>query len=183
MGKLTVTKGEIDGLLILEPAVYGDERGYFMESYNKRDFKEAGIDNVFVQDNQSLSKKGVLRGLHYQINYPQSKLVRVLRGEIYDVAVDMRKGSPTFGQWHGVYLSDTNQKQFFLPKGFAHGFLVLSDEAVFLYKCDDYYHPEDEAGIIWNDKVLGVVWPIERVGKITISEKDGKLPVFANAVR
>ena len=136
---------------VITPAVFGDERGYFMETYNYNDYKEAGIDMEFVQDNQSSSKKGVLRGLHFQINYPQDKLVRVVSGEVYDVAVDLREGSPTYGQWHGVLLSAENKKQFFIPKNFAHGFVVLSESAEFAYKCTDFYHPNDEGGLAWND--------------------------------
>ena len=155
MGQIKVEKnvGGIEGLCIVEPAVHGDERGYFMETYNEKDMKEAGIDIHFVQDNQSASKKGVLRGLHFQINHPQDKLVRVIRGEVYDVAVDLREGSRTFGQWYGVLLSEENKKQFFIPKNFAHGFLVLSDYAEFCYKCTDFYHPDDEGGIAYNTPV------------------------------
>ena len=144
MGKITVETCKIEGLKVITPTVFGDARGYFMETYNFNDFKEAGIDQVFVQDNQSSSTKGVLRGLHYQIAHPQDKLVRVVRGEVFDVAVDLRKGSATYGEWFGVLLSEENKKQFFIPKGFAHGFLVLSDYAEFCYKCSDFYHPGDE---------------------------------------
>ena len=161
MGKIRVTNcGDIEGLKIIEPTVFGDERGYFMETYNYNDFAEAGIDCTFVQDNQSASKKGVLRGLHFQIHYPQDKLVRVVNGEVYDVAVDLRPGSATFGKWHGVLLSAENKKQFFVPKGFAHGFIVLSDYAEFCYKVTDFYHPNDEGGLMWNDPKLGVQWPL-----------------------
>ena len=145
MGKIKVTTCQIEGLKVIEPTVFGDDRGYFMETYNYNDFKEAGIDVEFVQDNQSSSRKGVLRGLHFQINYPQDKLVRVVSGEVFDVAVDLREGSATYGQWYGVILSAENKKQFFIPKNFAHGFLVLSDHAEFTYKCTDFYHPNDEA--------------------------------------
>ena len=162
MGKITVETCEIEGLKIITPTVFGDSRGYFMETYNYNDFKEAGIDYNFVQDNQSASKKGVLRGLHFQINYPQDKLVRVINGEVFDVAVDMRQGSKTYGQWYGVKLSAENKKQFFIPKNFAHGFLVLSDYAEFAYKCTDFYHPNDEGGIIWNDPDIAIEWPIEK---------------------
>ena len=144
MGKITVTPCDIEGLYVIEPTVFKDERGYFVETYNQNDMKEAGLDMVFVQDNQSSSRKGVLRGLHFQINYPQDKLVRVVSGEVFDVAVDLREGSPTYGQWYGVLLSAENKKQFFIPKGFAHGFLVLSEHAEFVYKCSDFYHPNDE---------------------------------------
>ena len=161
MGKITVEKnvGGIEGLFVLTPAVFGDARGYFMETYNQNDMKEAGLDMVFVQDNQSSSSKGVLRGLHFQINHPQGKLVRVISGEVFDVAVDLRKGSETYGKWHGEILSAENKKQFYLPEGFAHGFLVLSETAEFCYKCTDFYHPGDEGGIIWNDPEIGIKWP------------------------
>ena len=159
MGKITVETCEIEGLKVITPTVFGDARGYFMETYNYNDFKEAGIDQVFVQDNQSASVKNVLRGLHFQINYPQDKLVRVVSGEVFDVAVDLRPGSETYGKWFGVTLSAENKKQFFIPKNFAHGFLVLSDEAEFCYKVDDFWHPNDEAGIAWNDPAIGVEWP------------------------
>ena len=179
MGKITVETCEIEGLKIITPTVREDARGYFMESYNYNDFKEAGIDHVFVQDNQSASVKGVLRGLHFQINYPQDKLVRVLRGEVYDVAVDLRKGSPTYGQWHGVLLSEENKKQFFVPKDFAHGFFVVSDYAEFAYKCTDFYHPNDEGGIIWNDPDLGINWPLPEGMQPILSEKDVRNGSFA----
>ena len=156
MGKITVEECGIEGLKIITPAVFGDARGYFMETYNYNDFKEAGIPEVFVQDNQSASKRGVLRGLHFQIQHPQAKLVRVIRGEVFDVAVDLRKGSPTYGQWHGEILSEENKKQFFIPKNFAHGFLVLSEYAEFCYKCTDFYHPNDEGGLLWSDPEIGV---------------------------
>lgn len=172
MGKITVETCEIEGLKIITPAVFGDARGYFMETYNERDFKEAGIDVVFVQDNQSASSKGVLRGLHFQKQFPQDKLVRVVRGEVYDVAVDLREGSPTFGKWHGVYLSEENKKQFFVPKNFAHGFLVLSDYAEFCYKCSDFYHPDDEGGIFYKDPDIGVEWPIPEGMELLLSKKD-----------
>lgn len=174
MGKFQVETCEIEGLKIITPTVFGDERGYFMETYQYEDFKAAGIDVTFVQDNQSASKKGVLRGLHFQINYPQDKLVRVISGEVYDVAVDLRKGSPTYGQWHGELLSAENKKQFFIPKDFAHGFLVLSDYAEFCYKCTDYYHANDEGGLLWSDPEIGVEWPIPEGMELTISEKDKK---------
>ncbi|MDE6606779.1 MAG: dTDP-4-dehydrorhamnose 3,5-epimerase [Lachnospiraceae bacterium] len=172
MGKITVETCEIEGLKVITPTVFGDERGYFMETYNYNDYKEAGIDQVFVQDNQSASKKGVLRGLHFQINYPQDKLVRVLKGEVYDVAVDLRKGSKTFGKWHGVLLSEENKKQFFVPKNFAHGFLVLSDYAEFAYKCTEFYHPNDEGGIYYADKEIGIEWPIPEGMELVLSERD-----------
>ena len=174
MGKITVTPCEIEGLYIIEPSVFGDERGYFMETYNQNDFKEAGLNMVFVQDNQSMSVKGVLRGLHYQKQYPQGKLVRVVRGRVFDVAVDLRSGSATYGKWFGVELSAENKKQFYIPEGFAHGFLVLSDEAEFCYKCTDFYRPGDEGGLAWNDAEIGIKWPVEDGMKLIISEKDQK---------
>ena len=174
MGKIQVETCEIEGLKVITPTVFGDERGYFMETYNLRDFEEAGLGYTFVQDNQSGSRRGVLRGLHFQINYPQDKLVRVVRGEVFDVAVDLREGSPTFGKWYGVRLSAENKKQFFIPKNFAHGFLVLSDEAEFAYKCTDFYHPNDEGGLIWNDPDIGIDWPIGEGMELIISEKDRK---------
>ncbi len=186
MGKITVETCEIEGLKIITPAVYGDERGYFMETYQYQDFKEAGMDYVFVQDNQSASKKGVLRGLHFQKQFPQDKLVRVIRGEVFDVAVDLRKNSPTFGQWHGVILSEENKKQFFVPKNFAHGFLVLSDYAEFCYKCTDFYHPNDEGGISWKDEKIGVQWPIPEGMDLILSEKDknwGGLDAFIREMK
>lgn len=166
MGQIKVEKnvGGIDGLCIIEPAVHGDNRGYFMETYSQRDMEEAGINIVFVQDNQSCSTKGVLRGLHFQKQYPQTKLVRVIKGRVFDVAVDLRADSKTYSKWYGVELTEENKKQFLIPKGFAHGFLVLSDEAEFCYKCDDFYHPGDEGGMAWNDPKIGIVWP-EVVGE------------------
>lgn len=172
MGKFNFIKTEIDGVYIIETAVFGDNRGYFMETYNYNDFKVAGLDMVFVQDNQSKSKKGVLRGLHFQKNHPQGKLVRVVKGEVFDVAVDIRKGSKTFGEWVGVVLSEKNKKQFYIPEGFAHGFLVLSDEAEFCYKCTDFYHPEDEGGIAWDDDEIGIKWPMEGIEEVILSDKD-----------
>ena len=159
MGQIKVSKCPIDGLFIIEPAVHGDNRGYFMETYNQRDMQEAGLNMVFVQDNQSMSTKGVLRGLHFQKQYPQGKLVRVIRGRVFDVAVDLRNGSGTYGKWFGVELSEENKKQFYIPEGFAHGFLVLSESAEFCYKCTDFYHPGDEGGLAWNDPAIGIEWP------------------------
>ena len=177
MGQITVEKnvGGIEGLCVITPAVHGDARGYFMETYNASDMKEAGLDIAFVQDNQSMSTKGVLRGLHYQKEFPQCKLVRVIRGSVFDVAVDLREGSATYGKWYGLELSAENKKQFLIPRGFAHGFLVLSDEAEFCYKCDDFYHPEDEAGIAWNDPYIAVEWPELDVPYL-LSEKDQMWP-------
>ncbi len=158
MGQIKVTKCDIDGLCVIEPTVHGDARGYFMETYNQRDMEEAGLDMVFVQDNQSCSSKGVLRGLHFQKEYPQGKLVRVVRGKVFDVAVDLRSDSETYGKWFGVELSEENKKMFYIPEGFAHGFLVLSDIAEFCYKCTDFYHPGDEGGLAWNDPEIGIDW-------------------------
>ncbi len=161
MGQITVEKnlGGIEGLCLITPAVHGDSRGYFMETYNQREMEEAGIHLTFVQHNQSSSGKGVLRGLHFQKQFPQTKLVRVIRGTVFDVAVDLRPGSPTRGRHYGVILSEENRKQFLIPRGFAHGFLVLSDTAEFCYLCDDFYHPGDEGGLAWNDPEIGIVWP------------------------
>lgn len=161
MGQITVEKnvGGIEGLCVITPAVHGDNRGYFMETYSQRDMEEAGINIVFVQDNQSCSTKGVLRGLHFQKQYPQTKLVRAIKGRVFDVAVDLRKNSKTYGKWYGVELTEENKKQFLIPKGFAHGFLVLSDIAEFCYKCDDFWHPNDEGGLAWNDPAIGIEWP------------------------
>ena len=180
MGKFNFIKTDIEGVFIIEPTAFGDERGYFMETYQYNDFAAAGIDVKFVQDNQSMSKKGVLRGLHFQKQFPQSKLVRVIRGEVYDVAVDLREGSPTYGKYVGVLLSAENKRQFFIPKNFAHGFLVLSDEAEFVYKVDDFYHPNDEGGLMWNDPSVGVNWPIEDGMEIILSEKDKINPTLEN---
>lgn len=190
MGQINVTKCPIEGLYIIEPAVHGDSRGYFMETYSQRDMAEAGLNMVFVQDNQSMSTKGVLRGLHFQKEFPQGKLVRVIRGSVFDVAVDLRSGSETYGQWYGVELTAENKKQFYISEGFAHGFLVLSDEAEFCYKVTDFYHPGDEGGLAWNDPEIGIEWP-DVVGeyngnasaegyalkdgtKLNLSEKDQK---------
>lgn len=177
MGKISVTYdcNGIKGLKVIEPKVYGDSRGYFMETYNYNDFKDAGIDCIFVQDNQSASKKGVLRGLHFQLNYPQDKLVRVVNGEVFDVAVDLREESETFGKWYGVILSSDNKKQFFIPKGFAHGFIVLSDYAEFCYKVTDFYHPNDEGGLLWKDPDINIAWPMPEgmtEGDLILSDKD-----------
>ena len=159
MGQIKVTKCPIEGLYIIEPTVHGDHRGYFMETYNQRDMEEAGLNMVFVQDNPSMSVKGVLRGLHFQKQYPQGKLVRVIKGRVFDVAVDLRSGSETYGQWYGVELTEENKKQFYVSEGFAHGFLVLSDTAEFCYKVTDFYRPGDEGGLAWNDPAIGINWP------------------------
>ena len=159
MGQIKVTKCPIEGLYIIEPKVHGDNRGYFMETYSQRDMAEAGLNMVFVQDNQSMSVKGVLRGLHFQKEYPQGKLVRVIKGRVFDVAVDLRSGSETYGQWYGVELTEENRKQFYISEGFAHGFLVLSDTAEFCYKVTDFYRPGDEGGLAWNDPAIGIQWP------------------------
>ncbi len=176
MGKFNFLKTSIEGVIIVEPTVFGDDRGYFMETYQYNDFSEGGIDVTFVQDNQSKSKKGVLRGLHFQKQFPQSKLVRVISGEVYDVAVDLRPNSPTYGKYEGVILSAENKRQFFIPKGFAHGFVVLSDEAEFVYKVDDFYHPNDEGGLMWNDPDVGIEWPIDQNFEILLSDKDKTNP-------
>lgn len=182
MAKILVENCDIEGLKVITPTVFPDARGYFMETYNENDFKEAGIDVVFVQDNQSASSKGVLRGLHFQINHPQDKLVRVIKGKVFDVAVDLRKNSKTYGKWFGVVLSEENKKQFFIPKNFAHGYLVLSDYAEFAYKCTEFYHPNDEGGIRYDTKEIGVDWPLEGI-KPLLSDKDikwGGLREFEN---
>ncbi|HNR26457.1 MAG TPA: dTDP-4-dehydrorhamnose 3,5-epimerase [Methanobacteriaceae archaeon] len=172
MGKFTFTKTRIPDVYIIEPTVFGDDRGYFMETYHAQEFKEAGLDFNFVQDNQSKSRRGVLRGLHFQYQHPQGKLVRVIKGEVFDVAVDLRKDSPTYGQWEGVTLSEENKKQFYIPEGFAHGFLVLSDEAEFTYKCTNFYQADDEGGLPWDDPDIGIDWPLDRVDEVLLSEKD-----------
>lgn len=159
MGQIKITNCSIEGLYIIQPTVHGDQRGYFMETYNQNDMIEHGLDMVFVQDNQSMSKKGVLRGLHFQKQFPQGKLVRVIKGRVFDVAVDLRSNSSTYGQWYGIELTADNKKQFYISPGFAHGFLVLSDEAEFCYKVTDFYHPGDEGGLAWNDPSIGIVWP------------------------
>lgn len=194
MGQITVTKCPIEGLYVIEPTVHGDDRGYFMETYNQRDMAEAGLNMVFVQDNQSMSTKGVLRGLHAQKDHPQGKLVRVIQGRVFDVAVDMRPGSETYGKWYGVELTAENKKQFYISEGFAHGFLVLSDTAEFCYKVTDFYHPNDELGYAWNDPAIGVRWPgvvgeyrgsasaegyaLEDGTPLNLSEKDQKHPAL-----
>lgn len=183
MSKIKIETCEIEGLCIIEPAVFGDERGYFMETYNQRDMAEAGLNMTFVQDNQSMSVKGVLRGLHFQKRYPQGKLIRVIKGEIFDVAVDLRKGSTSFGRWHGERLSEENKKQFYIPEGFAHGFYVLSEKAECCYKCTDFYHPDDEGGILWNDPEIGITWPLLPGIPVILSEKDKKHPFLCELQR
>lgn len=183
-GNFTFTQTSIEGVVIVDMKAYGDDRGYFMETYKQPDFIAGGIDVDFVQDNQSSSSKGVLRGLHFQINHPQSKLVRVVKGTVFDVAVDLREGSPTYGKWEGVILSAENRRQLFIPRGFAHGFLVMSDMAEFCYKCDDVYHPNDEGGLMWNDPAIGIVWPALEGDvafdemKVILSDKDKVHPAF-----
>ncbi|PPK46376.1 dTDP-4-dehydrorhamnose 3,5-epimerase [Clostridium algidicarnis] len=172
MGKFNFIKTRIDDVWVIEPTLFGDDRGYFMETYNYEEFKNAGLNMVFVQDNQSKSKKGVLRGLHFQTKYQQGKLVRVIKGEVFDVAVDLRKSSKTYGKWHGVTLTEENKKQFYVPEGFAHGFLVLSEEAEFVYKCTDFYHPEFEGGLAFDDKDINIKWPIEDIKEVILSQKD-----------
>lgn len=176
MGKFQFQKTDIDGLYVIEPTVFGDERGYFMETYNYNEFKEAGLDMVFVQDNESKSKKGVLRGLHFQTRNSQGKLVRVIEGEVFDVAVDLREGSKTFGKWYGVTLNAENKRQFYIPEEFAHGFVVLSEVAKFVYKCTNFYDPSSEAGLMWNDPDIGIDWPITDDMTVLLSEKDKKHP-------
>ncbi len=176
MTNFDFNKTNIDGLYIIESKVFGDNRGYFMETYNKEQFAEAGFNVTFVQDNESKSSKGVLRGLHFQRKHSQGKLVRVTKGEVFDVAVDLRTGSKTYGQWECVILSEENKKQFYIPKGFAHGFLVLSDEAVFNYKCTDFYAPEYDGGVMWNDSDINIEWPLDGIENLLLSEKDKKHP-------
>ena len=196
MGQIRIEQNVngIEGLCVIEPAVHGDSRGYFMETYSQRDMEENGINIVFVQDNQSMSAKGVLRGLHFQKQYPQTKLVRVIKGSVFDVAVDLRTGSKTYGKWYGIELTEENKKQFLIPQGFAHGFLVLSDTAEFCYKVDDFYHPNDEGGLAWNDPKIGIEWPqvtgayngtacadgyaMADGTPLKLSEKDQKLPTL-----
>lgn len=199
MGQIKVTKTPIEGVCVIEPTVHGDRRGYFTEIYNKRDMAEFGLDMEFVQDNQSMSTKGVLRGLHFQKHFPQGKLVRVIKGRVFDVVVDLRQNSDTYGKWFGIELTAENHKQLYIPKGFAHGFLVLSDEAEFCYKVTDFYHPNDEGGLAWNDPEIGIEWP-EIVGEykgtsdsdgytlkdgtpLNLSDKDKKNPVLKDVFK
>lgn len=182
MSNFIFNRTDIKGLFIIEQKIFNDARGYFMETYNEKAFKEAGLNIKFVQDNQSKSKKGVLRGLHFQKKYPQGKLVRILKGEVFDVAVDLRKNSDTFKKWYGCVLSESNRKQMYIPAGFAHGFLVLSDVAEFAYKCTDFYHPEDEGGYLWNDPGFNIKWPLNGMEELLLSEKDKNYPLF-NQIR
>ncbi|MBQ9026438.1 MAG: dTDP-4-dehydrorhamnose 3,5-epimerase [Methanobrevibacter sp.] len=181
MGQFKFTECDIEGMILVDPAVFCDNRGYFMETYQENDFKEAGYDLTFVQDNQSSSTKGVLRGLHLQLKYPQGKLVRVIRGEVFDVGVDLRADSPTYGKWFGAILSEENKKQLYIPPCFAHGFVVLSDTAEFVYKCTEFYHGEDEGGIIWNDPDIGIEWPIDDIDELIFSDKDKQWPTLAES--
>ena len=184
MGQFTFEAcGEIEGLWEITPKVFGDNRGYFMETYQLEDFKAGGITEEFVQDNQSSSRKGVLRGLHFQKNHPQGKLVRVLQGEVFDVAVDLRAGSKTYGKWFGLVVSSEKKNMFYIPAGFAHGFLVLSETAEFAYKCMDYYHHEDEGGICWNDPAIGIDWPLTEDMEIVTAKKDTEYPPFTGQIK
>lgn len=178
MGKFKFIDTGIEGMFLVEPTVFEDNRGFFMETFNENDFRDAGHDLKFVQDNQSKSSKGVLRGLHFQIKYPQGKLVRVTKGKVFDVGVDLRSDSETYGKWFGAVLSDENKRQLYVPPKFAHGFVVLSDEAEFLYKCTEFYHGEDEGGIIWNDEDIGVEWPLDDIDEIILSDKDKLWPTL-----
>ena len=172
MGKFNFIETGIEEMFVVEPTVFEDNRGYFMETFQEKDFKDAGHDLKFVQDNQSKSTKGVLRGLHLQVNHPQGKLVRVIKGKVFDVGVDLRANSPTYGKWYGEILSEDNKKQLYIPPKFAHGFLVLSDEAEFLYKCTEFYHGDDESGIMWNDEDIGIKWPLDDIDEVILSDKD-----------
>lgn len=176
MGKFNLTLTEFSDIVVIEPVIFEDNRGYFMETFNYNDFNMMDIDTNFVQDNQSYSVKGVLRGMHFQKTKPQNKLVRVIKGEVYDVSVDLRKGSSTYGQWYGIYLSEYNRKQIYIPKGFAHGFLVTSNEAEVIYKCTDFYDPSDESGFIYNDPSINIEWPLVEGVELILSKKDKNLP-------
>lgn len=181
MGNFKFIETKISGVYVIEPKIFGDNRGYFMETYNRKHFAEIGLNMNFVQDNESRSTKGVLRGLHFQKRHSQGKLIRVSKGEVFDVAVDLRNGSKTYGKWEGIILSEENKKLFYIPEGFAHGFLVLSDEAIFNYKCTDFYAPEYEEGIKWNDPDINIAWPLDKVNNVILSEKD-KLNVGINEI-
>ncbi|WP_271810440.1 dTDP-4-dehydrorhamnose 3,5-epimerase [Clostridium beijerinckii] len=181
MGNFKFIETKISGVYVIEPKIFGDNRGYFMETYNRKHFEEIGLNMNFVQDNESRSTKGVLRGLHFQKRHSQGKLIRVSKGEVFDVAVDLRNGSKTYGKWEGIILSEENKKLFYIPEGFAHGFLVLSDEAIFNYKCTDFYAPEYEEGIEWNDPNINIEWPLDKVNNVILSEKD-KLNIGINAI-
>ena len=181
-GNFTFTSTGIEGVIVIDCKSYGDERGSFMETYKSPDFVAGGIDAEFVQDNQSSSVQGVLRGLHFQIEHPQAKLVRVVEGTVFDIAVDIRPDSPTYGKWEGVVLSAENRRQFFIPRGLAHGFYVMSEHATFVYKCDDVYHPGDEGGIMWNDPAIGIEWPLIEGAPVILSDKDRKHPPLSNAL-
>ena len=183
MEKFKVIKTPIKDLVIIETKIFKDDRGFFIESYNPRDFTNLGINGHFVQDNHSMSKKGVLRGLHFQLKHPQGKLIQVISGKVFDVAVDLRLNSPTFGKWYGIELSYDSGLQFYIPSGFAHGFLAIEENTHFFYKCTDFYYPDDELGIIWNDKDIGIQWPLSQVEKIIISDKDSKLSSFSEVRR
>ncbi|AKL95224.1 dTDP-4-dehydrorhamnose 3,5-epimerase RfbC [Clostridium aceticum] len=183
MGNFIFIETPIEGLYIIEQRLFEDSRGYFMETYNHKEFTKAGIDRIFVQDNQSKSQNGVLRGLHFQKKYPQGKLVRVIKGEVFDVAVDLRKTSKTLGQWYGCILNEENKRQFYIPEGFAHGFLVLSETAEFAYKCTEFYHPEDEEGIIWNDADIKIEWPLDKIHEVIQSDKDKNWGTLQNYLR
>ena len=176
---MKVMPTKLDGVIIIAPQVFRDDRGFFMESYSRRDFEQLGIDVEFVQDNHSLSRRGTLRGLHFQREYPQAKLLRVLRGRAFDVAIDLRADSPTCGRWHGVILDADSKRMFYIPVGFAHGFLALTDEVELAYKCSEYYHPEDEGGLIWNDPEVGIDWPLDLVDRPLLSTKDGQFPTLS----
>lgn len=178
MEKFRIIKTPLKDLVLIKTNVFQDKRGYFVENYNLREFTNLGIKDKFVQDNYSMSRKGVLRGLHFQIKHSQGKLVRVIIGKVFDVAVDLRLNSPTFGKYYGVELSDDNGLQFYIPPGFAHGFLTLQENTLFFYKCTDFYYPDEESGIIWNDKDIGIQWPLSQVDEIIISDKDKELPTF-----
>ena len=188
-GNFTFSTTSIEGVIIVDVKSYGDRRGYFMETYKKSDFEAGGIDCDFVQDNQSSSTRGVLRGLHFQVKHPQAKLVRVVSGAVFDVCVDLREGSPTWGKWEGAVLSAENHRQLFIPRGFAHGFLVLSDVAEFCYKCDDVYHPNDEGGLMWNDPGIDIRWPallgrdVFDAGEVILSDKDLRHPLLKDLRR